>query len=178
MEALDFHTCVVCQSLDEAVIPLAQHEPGVIVPPFHLNCRGTTCPHYDDMDGERAAHVTGGKVCYAPANTKYTDWKKASADGVKDGLTTAAVGVIMGAKKGSEPLKAGMFSEYLADKREWKNTQVLVDYANAYENVGLDMATLYSKMGAMGDIRVNSIPIKVPHGKGYTVNYCCHTRND
>lgn len=88
VETLDSRTCAVCQPLDGTVIPLAQYEPGVTVPPFHPNCRGTTCPHYDDMDGERAARTADGKVYYVPANMKYTDWKKAFVDGgAKTGLT-------------------------------------------------------------------------------------------
>lgn len=94
VETLDSRTCAVCQPLDGMVIPLAQCEPGVAVPPFHPNCRGTTCPHYDDMDGERAARTADGKVYYVPANMKYTDWKKAFVDGVKDGLTVATVGAV------------------------------------------------------------------------------------
>ena len=91
------------------------------VPPFHPNCRGTTCPHYDDMDGERAARTADGKVYYVPANMNYTDWKKAFVDGVKDGLTVATVGAIMKGEKGElEPLKAEMFPEYLTDKKERK----------------------------------------------------------
>ena len=41
VETLDSRTCAVCQPLDGTVIPLAQYEPGVTVPPFHPNCRGT-----------------------------------------------------------------------------------------------------------------------------------------
>lgn len=96
VETLDSRTCAVCQPLDGTVIPLAQYEPGVTVPPFHPNCRGTTCPHYDDMDGERAARTADGKVYYVPANMKYTDWKKAFVDnGSKDGLTLATIGSII-----------------------------------------------------------------------------------
>lgn len=88
VETLDSRTCAVCQPLDGTVIPLAQYEPGMTVPPFHPNCRGTTCPYYDDMDSERAARTTDGKVYYVPANMKYSDWKKAFVDGgSKTGLT-------------------------------------------------------------------------------------------
>ncbi len=92
VETLDSRTCAVCGELDGKVIPLSQYEPGVTVPPWHPNCRGTTCPHYDDMDGERAARDAEGKVYYIPANMTFTQWKKAFVDGVKDGLTSAAVG--------------------------------------------------------------------------------------
>lgn len=95
LETLDSHTCPLCQPLDGTVIPLAQYEPGVTVPPFHPNCRGTTCPHYNDMEGERAARNAEGKVYYVPANMTFTQWKKAFVDGVKDGLTVATVGAIM-----------------------------------------------------------------------------------
>ena len=90
LETLDSHTCEICQPLDGVVIPLSQYEPGVTVPPFHPNCRGTTCPHFADMDGERAAQNAEGKVYYVPANMTYTQWKKAFVDGgSKDGLTVA-----------------------------------------------------------------------------------------
>lgn len=95
LETLDSHTCPLCQPLDGTVIPLAQYEPGVTVPPFHPNCRGTTCPHYNDMEGERAARNAEGKVYYVPANMTFTQWKKVFVDGVKDGLTVATVGAIM-----------------------------------------------------------------------------------
>ena len=71
LETLDSHTCEICQPLDGTVIPLAQYEPGVTVPPFHPNCRGTTCPHFADMDGERAARNAEGQVYYVPANMTY-----------------------------------------------------------------------------------------------------------
>lgn len=178
IETLDSHTCSICGGLDGTVIPISQYEPGVTVPPFHPNCRGTTCPHYDDMDGERAARTADGKVYYVPANMKYTDWKKAFVDGVKDGLTVATVGAIMKAKRELEPLKAEMFPEYLTDKKERKNTQALIDYVNACENADPDVVALYSKMGAMENIRANGIPMKVSHGKGYAVNYRYYSRND
>lgn len=96
LETLDSHTCEICQPLDGVVIPLSQYEPGVTVPPFHPNCRGTTCPHFADMDGERAARNAEGKVYYVSANMTYTQWKKAFVDGgSKDGLTPVAATAIL-----------------------------------------------------------------------------------
>lgn len=96
LETLDSRTCEICQPLDGVVIPLSQYEPGVTVPPFHPNCRGTTCPHFADMDGERAARNAEGKVYYVPANMTYTQWKKAFVDGgSKDGLTPVAATAIL-----------------------------------------------------------------------------------
>lgn len=81
IETLDSHTCKICQPLDGMVIPLAQYEPGVTVPPYHPNCRGTTAPYFDDMPGERAARDEKGKVYYVPANMTYKDWEKAFVGG-------------------------------------------------------------------------------------------------
>lgn len=90
IETLDSRTCETCGGLDGTVIPLAQYAPGVTVPPFHPNCRGTTAPYYDDMDGERAARNAGGEVYYVPASMSYADWKAIFVDGGgKDGLTVA-----------------------------------------------------------------------------------------
>ena len=178
VETLDSRTCSICQPLDGTVIPLTQYEPGVTVPPFHPSCRGTTCPHYDDMDGERAARTADGEVYYVPANMTFTQWKKAFVDGVKDGLTVAAAGAIMKAKRELEPLKTEMFPEYLTDKKELKNTQALIDYVNDCENADPDVVALYSKMGTMENIRANGIPMKVSHGKNHAVNYRYYTRND
>lgn len=95
LETLDSRTCSVCGGLDGTVIPLSQYEPGVTVPPFHPNCRGTTCPYYDDMDGERAARNAEGKVYYVPANMNYQAWKAAFVNGgAKTGLTVATVSAV------------------------------------------------------------------------------------
>jgi len=60
------------------------------------NCRGTTCPYYDDMDGERAARNADGEVYYVPANMNYQAWKAAFVDGgAKDGLTPVFVDAIL-----------------------------------------------------------------------------------
>lgn len=81
LETLDRHTCDICGALDGTVINLSEYEPGVTVPPFHPNCRGTTCPHYANMDGERAARNADGEVYYVPAETTFPAWKKAFLEG-------------------------------------------------------------------------------------------------
>lgn len=94
--ALNARICESCGGLDGKILTLAQYEPGVTVPPFQPNCCSTTCPYYDDMDGERAARNAEGKAYYVPANVKYADWKKTFVDGgKKDGLTVSAVGAVI-----------------------------------------------------------------------------------
>lgn len=97
IETLDSHTCSICGGLDGKVIPISQYEPGVTVPPFHPNCRGTTAPAIDPKyAGERAARNANGDVYYVPGNMSYSEWKKTFVDnGSKDGLTLATIGSII-----------------------------------------------------------------------------------
>lgn len=110
IETLDSHTCSICGGLDGKVIPISQYEPGVTVPPFHPNCRGTTAPAIDPKYvGERAARNADGDVYYVPANMKYADWVQTFVNGgSKAGLTAATATAILdiveqatGAKKGT-----------------------------------------------------------------------------
>lgn len=110
IETLDSHTCSICGGLDGTVIPISQYEPGVTVPPFHPNCRGTTAPAIDPKyAGERAARNADGDVYYVPANMKYADWVQTFVNGgSKAGLTAATATAILdiveqatGAKKGT-----------------------------------------------------------------------------
>lgn len=110
IETLDSHTCSICGGLDGKVIPISQYEPGVTVPPFHPNCRGTTTPAIDPKyAGERAARNADGDVYYVPANMKYADWVQTFVNGgSKAGLTAATATAILdiveqatGAKKGT-----------------------------------------------------------------------------
>ena len=110
IETLDSHTCSICGGLDGTVIPISQYEPGVTVPPFHPNCRGTTAPAIDPKyAGERAARNADGNVYYVPANMKYADWVQTFVNGgSKAGLTAATATAILdiveqatGAKKGT-----------------------------------------------------------------------------
>lgn len=86
IETLDSHTCSICGGLDGTVIPISQYEPGVTVPPFHPNCRGTTAPAIDPKyAGERAARNADGDVYYVPANMKYADWVQTFVNGGSQG---------------------------------------------------------------------------------------------
>ena len=83
---LDSHTSDICQSLDGQVFPMKDFEPGVTAPPFHVYCRSTTVPHFDEdfgQAGERAARGEDGKTYYVPADMTYEEWKKTFVDGGK-----------------------------------------------------------------------------------------------
>lgn len=87
---LDSHTSEICQELDGVVRPMSEFEPGVTAPPFHVNCRSTTVPYFDDefsLGGERAARGEDGQTYYVPADMTYRDWEKSFVgDGNKNGL--------------------------------------------------------------------------------------------
>lgn len=87
---LDSHTSDICQNMDGRVFPMKDYEPGVTAPPFHVWCRSTTVPHFDDdfgQPGERAARNKDGKTYYVPADMTYKEWEKTFVDdGDKSGL--------------------------------------------------------------------------------------------
>ena len=81
---LDSHTSELCRSLDGKVFPIKDYQAGVTAPPFHVFCRSTTVPYFEDdfgQPGERAAKGEDGKTYYVPADMTYGEWKKAFADG-------------------------------------------------------------------------------------------------
>lgn len=86
---LDSHTSAICQEMDGKHFPMKDYQPGVTAPPFHVWCRSTTVPFFDDewSTGERAARGEDGKTYYVSESMKYDDWKKSFVDGdSKDGL--------------------------------------------------------------------------------------------
>lgn len=82
---LDSHTSDICQGLDGQVFPMKDFEPGITAPPFHVFCRSTSVPHFDDdfgQIGERAArNAETGKTYYVPGNMTYKEWKESFVDG-------------------------------------------------------------------------------------------------
>lgn len=76
---LDSHTSDICREMDGKHFPMSQWEVGVTAPPFHVWCRSTTVPFFDDeFDniGERAARDANGKTYYVPADMTYEEWSK------------------------------------------------------------------------------------------------------
>jgi SPP1 gp7 family putative phage head morphogenesis protein len=89
---LDSHTSDICREMDGKHFPMKDFQPGVTAPPFHVWCRSTTVPYFDDewgRSGERAARGEDGKTYYVPADMTYPEWKKAIVDGQTDDLKPA-----------------------------------------------------------------------------------------
>ena len=87
---LDGKTSEICQNMDGQHFPVKDMQPGVNAPPFHVFCRSTTCPYFDDeftVNDKRAAKGDDGWY-EVPANMKYPEWKNSFVDGgSKDDLT-------------------------------------------------------------------------------------------
>ena len=80
---LDSRTSETCRHLDGKVIPMADYKPGVTAPPFHVYCRSTTVPYFDDettLQEKRAARDENGKYYTVPAQMNYKDWKRVWVD--------------------------------------------------------------------------------------------------
>lgn len=91
---LDSHTSEICQDMDGKHFPMSQWEVGTTAPPFHVRCRSTTVPYFDDdfgSVGERAARGADGKTYFVPADMTYKEWQKAFVDGDKTGLQEASI---------------------------------------------------------------------------------------
>jgi SPP1 gp7 family putative phage head morphogenesis protein len=81
---LDSHTSEICQNLDGQVFPMKDFEPGVTAPPFHVYCRSTTVPYFEEdfgQVGKRAARGEDRKTYYVSADMTYKEWKKSFVDG-------------------------------------------------------------------------------------------------
>lgn len=132
---LDSSTSKTCQELDGKVFIMKDYEPGVTAPPFHVRCRSTTIPYFDDgfNAGERAARGEDGKTYYLPASTKYPDWKKAFVEGDTNGLQEAdATDTMKGKQDVIQDLeklkKSGMtedeYTEYLSIINNHDNSSI------------------------------------------------------
>ena len=82
---LDSHTSDICRSLDGKHFPMKDFQAGVTAPPFHVYCRSTTVPYFEEdfgEIGERAARdEETGKTYYIPDDMHYEDWKQTFVDG-------------------------------------------------------------------------------------------------
>lgn len=118
---LDSHTSDICRGFDGKHFPMKDFQPGVTAPPFHVYCRSTTVPYFDEnFDvGERAARdEETGKTYYVPDDMNYSEWKKAFVDGDKSGFDVFDDGSAVHYKKHAEPApKSAPKKEYLTKKK-------------------------------------------------------------
>lgn len=167
---LDSRTSEICRDMDGKHFPMSQWEVGVTAPPFHVWCRSTTVPYFDDdfdSVGERAARGEDGKTYYVPADMTYRQWEKSFVDGDKSELQEVSADVKMKVK--AEELKAENFPDFFNGKTERKNTQALVDYVNGLEGADANVVALYNRMGKLENVESNGLPFKISHAKDHAV---------
>lgn len=79
VETLDSITCDTCGAMDSKHYPMSEFVIGVTAPPFHPNCRGCTCPYFNDeftTDEKRVYRAEDGSEKYVSSNMTYEEWKK------------------------------------------------------------------------------------------------------
>lgn len=118
---LDSHTSDICRSLDGKHFPMKDYQPGVTAPPFHVYCRSTTVPYFDEQFdiGERAARdEETGKTYYIPDDMNYQEWKKTFVDGGdKSGFDVLDDGSALHYTHHEEPEPPKPKKEYLTKKK-------------------------------------------------------------
>jgi SPP1 gp7 family putative phage head morphogenesis protein len=118
---LDSHTSDICRSLDGKHFPMKDYQPGVTAPPFHVYCRSTTVPYFDEQFdiGERAARdEETGKTYYIPDDMNYQEWKETFVDGGdKSGFDVLDDGSALHYTHHKEPEPPKPKKEYLTKKK-------------------------------------------------------------
>lgn len=157
---LDSYTSEICQGMDGQHFPMSQWEVGVTAPPFHVNCRSTTVPFFDDeFDniGERAARGEDGKTYYIPADMTYKDWEKSFVESDKSGLKEVNPDGTMKTKpeiKELDKLKQSGMTEV--------DYQGYLDIINSHGNE--DVVRLYSEYAD----KINKVSLTPSKGAAYT----------
>lgn len=86
LATLDSRTSDICRDMDGRVFNTTEKKVAVNMPPFHVNCRTTTIPYFEDddlEDVERAARDSNGKYYTVPADMDYQEWNDKYGQGAK-----------------------------------------------------------------------------------------------
>ena len=81
LATLDTRTTEICRGLDGKVFNVKDYEVGITAPPFHVYCRSTTIPYFDDdiqdeiVERRAARNVRTGKSTTVP-DMDYRTWYK------------------------------------------------------------------------------------------------------
>lgn len=80
LAALDHKTSDICRSEDGEIYEVRDAVVGVNYPPYHIFCRTTTTPYYEDSDysddTRMARDPVTGKPYEVPADMNYEEWHK------------------------------------------------------------------------------------------------------
>lgn len=177
VETLDSNTCDTCGEMDGKHFQMKDYKIGVTVPPFHPNCRGCTCPYFDDefdSVGERAVRGEDGKTYYVPADTTFEEWKKSFVNGDAYFVSNSfqpRYGAEKEWKHVKFKTKTENIQEYTDKKREQNFFGIPVDKTASW--IGKD-----NKIGKVEDLQeyfVNGEAFKVD-GKRVLLDYSEHEK--
>ncbi|SCL85070.1 minor capsid protein [Sporanaerobacter sp. PP17-6a] len=91
LATLDMKTSDICRSEDGKIYDVEKATVGVNYPPYHIFCRTTTVPYYDDNDTSEDTRVARdpvtGKGYEAPADMNYTEWHKKYVESNPEAIT-------------------------------------------------------------------------------------------
>jgi len=77
LATLDHKTSEICQEQDNKTYLVEKASVGVNYPPFHIFCRTTTVPYYEDSEvTTRVVRGLDGKSYEVPSNISYREWKE------------------------------------------------------------------------------------------------------
>lgn len=87
LATLDMRTSDICRGLDKKVFKTKDYEVGITAPPFHVYCRSTTIPYFDDdygiIDRRAARDIRTGKSTTVP-DMDYATWYEEYVEPVND----------------------------------------------------------------------------------------------
>lgn len=160
---LDSHTSNICRSMDGKHFPMSKWEVGVNAPPFHVYCRSTTVPYFDDEEelgivGERAARNEDGEVYYVPGNMTYNEWEQAF---VKDDKSD--VQQIGSMKQFAKDLKADLSGK---EARAVRQVEKKIADITGIPLDNIDIAGLQHKTAEMIYSSYDTVLSKYPELKG------------
>lgn len=87
LATLSDRTCERCGELDGKHWPTKDQVVGVNYPPIHANCRCTTIPYFDDLEGTRTAQTADGAWYEVPGDMTYTEWRNSLSEDEKGRMT-------------------------------------------------------------------------------------------
>ncbi|MCW2277742.1 minor capsid protein [Heliophilum fasciatum] len=154
LATLDKRTSEICRSMDGKVFNLNEAEVNVNYPPFHVRCRTTVVPYFDDeIDaGERIARDDEDNVYYVPGDMTYKAWYDKHTGGTGKGETSPA-----GNRLDLKPIERLQLAE--VDKK-------LIEYEDRIRNEPIEHAyaitekgEVYHSIGTEGNVQIDAIGI-------------------
>lgn len=175
---LDLRTSHICRNLDGKVFDVKDYERGVTAPPYHVYCRSTTVPYYDDdiqaeIENSRMARDPETGKSIRVENLTYKEWYKKYVDGETENYNNTQ-------KKESINLFNSIYewkevpkdkSKKVKDLQIWKHEgkeykvdgkYVVLDYSKHEKEVADVIANKYGKDIKMVPRVLNPPGIKTP----------------